>query len=116
MTQLLVEILTVVILVLALQALPLTYKHSKCGIKASQVALASVTGLTFTIVLGSALSGSHPQQLQNYFINHSLALAYGKNVVNVILVDFRAFDTLGEVMVVLGATVGVWLLARRQYH
>jgi multicomponent Na+:H+ antiporter subunit A len=38
--------------------------------------------------------------------------AHGRNVVNVILVDFRALDTLGEITVLSTAAVGVWTLLR----
>ena len=44
--------------------------------------------------------------LSQYFLQHSVPDAYGRNVVNVILVDFRAMDTLGEITVLAVAGLG----------
>ena len=41
-----------------------------------------------------------------------MALAHGRNIVNVILVDFRGFDTLGEITVLAVAGIGVYALLR----
>jgi multicomponent Na+:H+ antiporter subunit A len=48
-----------------------------------------------------------------YFADHSVPGGHGRNVVNVILVDFRAIDTLGEITVVAIAALGVALLLSR---
>lgn len=61
------------------------------------IALASVLTLLLLLVYGAAFD----PQLSDYFGNHSVVSAHGRNVVNVILVDFRAMDTLGEVTVVM---------------
>jgi multicomponent Na+:H+ antiporter subunit A len=53
-------------------------------------------------------------RLSEYFGEVSYAEAHGRNVVNVILVDFRALDTLGEIAVVAFATLAVWALLRRR--
>jgi multicomponent Na+:H+ antiporter subunit A len=45
-------------------------------------------------------------------MQNALRLANGRNVVNVILVDFRAFDTLGEITVLALAGIGVYALIR----
>jgi multicomponent Na+:H+ antiporter subunit A len=50
--------------------------------------------------------------VSSYFLEHSLPDAHGANVVNVILVDFRALDTLGEITVLATAALGVWSLVR----
>jgi multisubunit Na+/H+ antiporter MnhB subunit len=50
--------------------------------------------------------------LTSYFAQHSLAQAHGRNIVNVILVDFRGLDTLGEITVLAVAGVGVYALLR----
>jgi len=42
-------------------------------------------------------------------------IAHGRNIVNVILVDFRGLDTLGEIAVVLTAGIAVLALLRRQH-
>jgi multicomponent Na+:H+ antiporter subunit A len=46
--------------------------------------------------------------ITNFYDNNSLIAAHGRNIVNVILVDFRAFDTLGEILVVAIAGLGVY--------
>jgi multicomponent Na+:H+ antiporter subunit A len=50
--------------------------------------------------------------ISRYFTERSLPDAYGRNVVNVILVDFRGLDTLGEITVLAAAGVGVYALLR----
>ena len=59
-----------------------------------------------------ATAAPHPTPLRDYFGATSLALANGRNVVNVILVDFRGFDTLGEITVLAVAALGVVALLR----
>ena len=51
-------------------------------------------------------------QLASYFMHNSLSQAFGRNVVNVILVDFRGFDTLGEITVLAIAAIGVFALLK----
>jgi multicomponent Na+:H+ antiporter subunit A len=50
--------------------------------------------------------------VSEYFVDNSEKLAGGKNVVNVILVDFRGFDTLGEITVLAIATLGAYALVK----
>jgi multicomponent Na+:H+ antiporter subunit A len=51
-------------------------------------------------------------RLREYFVEFAPTLAHGRNIVNVILVDFRAFDTLGEITVLATAAIGVRALIR----
>jgi multicomponent Na+:H+ antiporter subunit A len=51
-------------------------------------------------------------ELKQYFAENSLSIAKGRNIVNVILVDFRALDTLGEITVLAIAAVGVFALLK----
>ena len=59
---------------------------------------------------------SHPldRHITSYFEASSYALAHGLNIVNVILVDFRAFDTFGELTVILLASIGAYALLKRR--
>jgi multisubunit Na+/H+ antiporter MnhB subunit len=50
--------------------------------------------------------------ISEYFEEHSVTLGHGRNVVNVILVDFRALDTLGEITVLTVAAIGVYALLK----
>lgn len=63
--------------------------------------LATVFGIVITALLLVATAGSFDTDLSQFFAENSVPEAYGRNVVNVILVDFRALDTLGEITVVL---------------
>ncbi|MEM9242484.1 MAG: hydrogen gas-evolving membrane-bound hydrogenase subunit E [Pseudomonadota bacterium] len=110
MTQLLVEILTVIILLVALHkarfpVMTLTVKQR--GVHA---VIATCVGIAVTLLLFAVVNKSFPTHLSDYFIQNSLPLAYGRNVVNVILVDFRAFDTFGEAIVILATALAIWLL------
>jgi multicomponent Na+:H+ antiporter subunit A len=51
-------------------------------------------------------------RLTPYFAENSYTLAYGRNIVNVILVDFRGIDTLGEITVLAVAAIGVFALMK----
>ena len=60
---------------------------------------------------------STPQgtEVSQFYGARSYVEAFGRNVVNVILVDFRGFDTLGEVTVILIVLLGVLRLIRRSH-
>lgn len=63
--------------------------------------IAAGFGAVITALLLAATAGSFDTTLSQFFAERSVPDAYGRNVVNVILVDFRALDTLGEITVVL---------------
>ena len=67
--------------------------------------------LIFVALLDVGMA-SNPGTITKYFADHSLADAFGRNVVNVILVDFRGLDTLGEITVLAVAALGVLSLVR----
>ncbi len=112
MTQLAVETLTVILLVLVLYHLPdfsqLTPRTSR--FRDATVALAAGSFMTL-LVLSVHTANSDPS-VARYFLEHARPLAQGCNVVNVILTDFRALDTLGEITVLAVAAVGVYALMR----
>ena len=51
-------------------------------------------------------------RLSDFFSAHSKAIAHGRNIVNVIIVDFRGLDTLGEISVVMIAGLAILALIR----
>jgi multicomponent Na+:H+ antiporter subunit A len=111
MTQLAVETLLVVLLVLVFYRLPdfTTRTPPKGRLRDASIALAGgalMAGLVY--VAGSTTSKS----VAGYYAENSLELAGGRNVVNVILTDFRALDTLGEITVLAAAAIGVYALLR----
>jgi multicomponent K+:H+ antiporter subunit A len=101
LTQLLVEVVTVILLLLALDFLPRQSARSEAsGVKLRDGAIAGVLGLgaaalTFAIQTSSFAFDS----ISAYHLENSKTLGGGYNVVNVILVDFRGFDTYGEIIV-----------------
>jgi len=111
-TQILVETLTVVLLVLVLFRLPGYLGLSSRAIKLRDAAVALAGGTMVTYLLLSTLSSREFASISNYFIEKSVPEGHGRNVVNVILVDFRALDTLGEIYVLALAAVGVYAMIR----
>ncbi|NJM06331.1 DUF4040 domain-containing protein, partial [Candidatus Gracilibacteria bacterium] len=113
LTQLLIEVLSTVFLVLVFSVLPSRFETlSARWVRTRDAMIAIVVGLLMgTIALVSASSGMFAP-LAPYFLANSLPAAQGANVVNVILVDFRGFDTLGEVTVLFIAAVGIYSLLR----
>ncbi len=72
------------------------------------IAGAGMASLSFAVLTRQAGEGISP-----FFIENSLPLAGGANVINVILVDFRGFDTLGEITVLGIVALTVFALLRR---
>jgi multicomponent Na+:H+ antiporter subunit A len=71
------------------------------------LAVAIFAGMVMTLVILAALDVQYFESISSYYIENSATLAYGRNIVNVILVDFRALDTLGEIFVLSLAALGV---------
>jgi multicomponent Na+:H+ antiporter subunit A len=113
MTQVLVETLTLVLFVLAFYRLPVFKQYSKKSTRLRDALVAVVFGVMMTLLVLLDLAVRMPQAPISRFMGEtSLELANGRNVVNVILVDFRALDTLGEISVLAIAALGVWAMLR----
>lgn len=69
-------------------------------------------GAVVTLIALAASSGRTFDSIADYFIKESYNSAGGKNIVNVILVDFRGFDTLLEIMVLGIASLGIYALIK----
>jgi multicomponent Na+:H+ antiporter subunit A len=107
MTQFAVETLTVVIFVLVFYQLRGFGDLSSRLIKTRDAIVAAAVGIVIaTLVLFIGASGT-TSRLSAYFADAAPRLGHGRNVVNVILVDFRGFDTLGEITVLVTVAVGV---------
>jgi multicomponent Na+:H+ antiporter subunit A len=112
LTQLAVETLTVVLFVLLLQRLPRLRVLSSHSVLVRD-GIVSIAGGALMCALVLTVAGlAHPTPLTDYFARTSAPLANGRNVVNVILVDFRSLDTLGEITVLAVAALGVVALLR----
>lgn len=112
MTQFMIETLTVLLIVLVFYKLPRYGKLSPRGARLRDLVTALGVGALMTILVLTALGTTHSRHLSDYFAKTSKAIAHGANVVNVILVDFRALDTLGEITVLTLAGIGVIVLLR----
>jgi multicomponent Na+:H+ antiporter subunit A len=107
MTQFAVETLTVVIFVLVFYQLRGFGDLSSRLVKTRDAIVAAGAGLlVMTLVLFVGASGT-TSRLADYFVDTAPTLGHGLNVVNVILVDFRGFDTLGEITVLVTVAIGV---------
>lgn len=112
LTQIAVEIVTVVLLMLALYFLPdLTPRVESLMRRWRDAMWAIAAGFGAAILTLAVLTHEH-STIADYFLENSLPLGGGANVVNVILVDFRGFDTLGEIVVL--ALAGLIIVALLQ--
>jgi multicomponent Na+:H+ antiporter subunit A len=112
-TQFMVETLSVVILALVMTRLRLSPSdHRPANEKAIDLSVAAVCGAAFGLVLLKVTQLPFDDTLTQFYQTHSRALAHGRNVVNVIIVDFRGLDTLGEIAVVMVAGLAILALIR----
>lgn len=114
-TQFTVETLSIVILLAVLLRMSIRPAPQTSLLKRPLAILIS-TGFGVACGLGVLAMNVLPfdRRLSDWFGEASYVEAQGRNVVNVILVDFRALDTLGEIAVVAFATLAVWALLRRR--
>ena len=116
MTQFAIDTLTVILLAMVIYRLPRFVRFSTPmeRLRDSIPALAA-GGLITTLIL-LTLNASTGSNISSYFRENAYLLAKGKNIVNVILVDFRSLDTMGEVTVLVVAGVGVFSLLKLVMH
>ncbi len=112
-TQFMVETLSVVILALVMTRLHLQPRDARpLGQKLPDAAVAIACGLGFSLYLLKVTQGRFDPVLTEFFDLYSKAIAHGANVVNVIIVDFRGTDTLGEIAVVMTTGLAILSLIR----
>jgi multicomponent Na+:H+ antiporter subunit A len=112
-TQFMVETLTVVILALAMTRLRLSPQdHRSAGQTVFDGTIAIACGVALTFILLQILQTPFDRTLTEFFNLYSYSIAQGRNIVNVILVDFRGVDTFGEIGVVMVAGLAILALLR----
>lgn len=113
MTQISVEVVTVILLLLALNFLPNETPRESSTFKRLRDGGLAVLGGLLTFGFSHHLLRSEAVQspISGYFLENSYKGGGGTNVVNVILVDFRGFDTFGEIIVLGIAAVVIYALA-----
>jgi multicomponent K+:H+ antiporter subunit A len=120
LTQIAVEVVTTVLLLLGLRWMPRRLEDTASRRSARDRArrtrdfvIAVVAGLGLASLAFAVMTRPPVEVLAPYFVAHALPDGGGRNVVNVILVDFRGFDTLGEITVVAVVALTVYALLRR---
>jgi multicomponent Na+:H+ antiporter subunit A len=112
MTQLFVETLTVILVAIILVYLKEFRAISTPATKLRDAAIALASGAVLTTLLLAVIELPFDFTIPQYFAEMSVPLAHGRNIVNVILVDYRALDTLGEIGVLVVAGMGVYALLK----
>ncbi|MCC2649925.1 MAG: monovalent cation/H+ antiporter subunit [Microvirga sp.] len=121
LTQLMVETVTTVLLLLGLRWLPKRIEGvdggSRVGAirwyRARDFIIAVAAGGGLAVLAYAAMILPAPHTISRYFVENAYTRGGGTNIVNVILVDFRGFDTLGEITVVAVVALTVYALLRR---
>jgi multicomponent Na+:H+ antiporter subunit A len=107
MTQFAVETLTVVIFVLVFSRLRGFGDLSSRFVRIRDALVAITAGALVTTLVWFVGASGTTSRLSAYFVDAAPRLAHGYNIVDVILVDFRGFDTMGEITVLVTVAIGV---------
>ena len=120
LTQIVVEVVTTTLFLLGLRWLPMRIEEIReratifdTARRARDLLLAIGTGSGLAALSYAMLTRPAPQSISPFFLGRALPEGGGTNVVNVILVDFRAFDTIGEITVLGVVALTVYALLRR---
>ena len=121
LTQIAVEVVTTVLLLLGLRWMPRRLEFDDPrrrtlrarARRVRDIILASAVGIGVSILSFAVLTRPPVEVLAPYFVERALTEGGGHNVVNVILVDFRGFDTMGEITVIAVVALTVYALLRR---
>jgi multicomponent Na+:H+ antiporter subunit A len=112
-TQLLIETIGVVIFVLVFRHLPDRFPRSRIrGSQLPRVLIALGAGVFIFLFTLAAVGSRTAPRVSDEYLARSYPEANGNNVVNVIIVDFRGFDTVGEITVLAVAVLGVASIVR----
>lgn len=110
LTQIIVETLSVILFVFLLHEVPMLRSERSFKNQSVTLAISVGMGVVVSLFTWKALVDQSHSAISQYFGQNSYLMANGKNVVNVILVDFRAFDTLGEITVLAVAALSIMAL------
>lgn len=112
-TQLMIEVISLTLFVLAFHFLPDTFLTTKRGrSRATDLVIATGAGITVTLLILVAQSNKVGESISQWYIDNAISIGQGHNVVNTIIVDFRGMDTQGEIAVLIIAAIGVTALLR----
>ena len=122
LTQLMVETVTTILILLGLRWLPPRLPPKEFNIviplsvwarRSRDLAVAFITGLGMAGLSYWVMINPAHQSISDFFMLRALSEGGGSNVVNVLLVDFRGFDTMGEISVLTIVSLTVYALLRR---
>ena len=122
LTQLVVEVVTTVLILLGMRWLPMRSKFVvqsarerivPWGRRGRDLLVAAAAGCGMAALAWLVMTRRFPQSISPFFLDRALTEGGGTNVVNVMLVDFRAFDTFGEITVLGAVALTVYALLRR---
>lgn len=112
LTQIVVETISTSLFLLCFYFLPKLRKDNvRPSFKWTNLAVSIGVGLLF-VLIGLSVTGNRPFAPISHFFEDAYELAGAKNIVNAILVDFRGFDTMLEIVVLFAAGIGVFTLTR----
>jgi multicomponent Na+:H+ antiporter subunit A len=112
MTQFSIDTLTVILFVLVLYNLPKYLVLSDTGSRVRDGLLALFFGGLISLLTLEVLNEPLEREISAFYAENAYTMAKGKNVVNVILVDFRGADTMVEIIVLSIAAIGVFSLLK----
>ncbi|HVL54392.1 MAG TPA: hydrogen gas-evolving membrane-bound hydrogenase subunit E [Vitreimonas sp.] len=112
MTQILIETLTLILFVLVFYHLPGFLSISRAAVRLRDATISIAAGTVMGLLVLAVLRDEAHDTISGYFVEAAYTEAHARNVVNAILVDFRALDTLGEITVLALAGLGVVALLR----
>lgn len=115
MTQFTIDTLTVVLFMLVMYRLPgyLTVSGKLINaIKIRDAIIATLFGVMISIIALQVLVTPADKKISEFYSKYAYTVGKGKNVVNVILVDFRGFDTMIETIVLSIAAIGVYSMLK----
>ncbi|MGV6394831.1 monovalent cation/H+ antiporter subunit A [Pseudomonas caspiana] len=122
LTQLVVEVVTSVLILLGLRWLPRRNEDVMPSVSTRlRARTRRVRDLTLSILVGGGmallsyamLTRATPNTISSFYLSRAIPEGGGSNVVNVMLVDFRGFDTFGEITVLAAVALTVFALLRR---
>src|SRR5690625_147400 len=112
LTQLLIETVTVILFLSGFRFLPRLKRYSRpAAVGGMDAIIGGSVGLSVALLL-LAVQTPVVERLKDFYLTYSKSIAGGDNVVNVMLVDFRGFDTMGEITVLVIVAVSIYALLR----
>ncbi len=113
LTQFLVEAISVILILLVFYLVPPYFEEkTHKTAKSLDVVLSVFVGVVMTYYMAMVMDSHFTESIAHYYLEMSEKLAGGRNVVNVVIVDFRGFDTMGEISVFSIAALAVYAMLK----